>query len=148
MPQQGDMLTSRCNSRNVPDNRESQPGNKFSIARFGSITAKDRNPTTCERTEAETPSVHAALTFRVRRSGEFRSNRNGSANRPSGACIGYIAIATRFLHAGIAVTRQFARGFTGALRIDMQPWNTAQFDFKPSLPYLGTVVPPISTAFT
>lgn len=125
-----DKLTSRCNSRNVSDNRESQSGNKFSISRPGSIRVKDPNPTISESTGAEALPVHAALTSRVRRSGELRSNRNGSTNKSSGACwfIGLIVIDTRFLHAGMAGIRQFTRGFKGALLIDMQPWKTAQSD--------------------
>jgi len=127
-----DRLTNRCNSHNVPDNRESQSGNKFSISRFGSISVSDSNPTISDRTGAEVLPVHATLTFRVRRSCESRSKRNGSTNKSCGACIGLIVIATRFLQAGIAVIRQFARGFIGALRIDMQPWNTSQFDWAVS----------------
>lgn len=124
------MRTNRCNLRSVPDNRESQSGNKSRIARFGSIRVKDRNLTIPERTGAEIPSAHAALTLRIRRSGESRSKRNDSTNNPSGACIGSIVNATRFLQDGIAAIRQFARGFMGTLRIDMKPWNAAQFDLN------------------
>lgn len=125
-------LTSRCNSRNVPDNRESQSGNKFSISRFGSISVRRPSPTISDRTGAEVLPVHAVLTSRVRRCCEPRSKCNGSTNKSCGACIGLIVIATRFLQAGIAVIRQFARGLIGALRIDMQPWNTSQFDWAVS----------------
>jgi hypothetical protein len=117
----------------VLDNRESQSGNKSSIARFGSITVKDCNPMICERTGAEIASVHARFTFKVRRFGRSWSKRNGSTNKPSGACAGTIAIATRFLHAGIAVIRDFARGFMGGLRIDVEPCNDSQLDSNCSI---------------
>jgi len=130
MRREKNRLTSRCNSRSVPDNRESQPGNNSSIARFGSIKVKCPSPTISERTGADILSVHAVLTFRDRSSGEFRSKRSDSTNKSSGACIGSTVTATRFFHAGIAVIRQYARGLMGALRIDMQPWNIVQFDLN------------------